>query len=222
MGGQGEVGDMGDLGAKGMKGMDITSAGVVFTVWGQTDCPSTSGTSLLYQGRAATARRSDTGTGTNYLCLPDDPMFDPSASPDVTIQAYAAGVRYVTDNEPLADVDNTGMPCSVCYSTRAVQLMIPGRAVCPDPSANWRLEYNGYLMSSRDTPSETLTRLQTDSNFRNEYICVSANAVSASDSVIGSNEAEVYHVHLDCVTGASLGCSFSGQLTCAMCTFELP
>ena len=69
------------------------------------------------------------------------------------------------------------MPCAVCFTTQAVQLMIPGRAVCP--SQSWRREYSGYLMSSRDTPSSTL---QSDSaHFRTEYICVSSNATSVPD-----------------------------------------
>ena len=45
------------------------------------------------------------------------------------------------------------------------------------------IEYIGYLMSSRDTPSDTLSADQGDSTFRSEYICVSSAAESAPGSV---------------------------------------
>ena len=210
-------GEMGSDGDPGPPGMDISSSAVVYVAWGQTECPSTAGTELLLQGLAAAAKKSDTGSGANYLCLPHTPSFDASADFSAAQQASIVGVQYVTTNEPLQGLDGTGVPCSVCYTSRATQLMIPGRAVCP---GGWRVEYIGYLMSSRDTPSETLTADQSNSNFRSEYICVSSSAESAPGSV-SNDEAELYHVHLDCSVGASLECSSTSQLTCAVCTLDL-
>ena len=48
-----------------------TTGGVVYTRWGKTTCPSTSGTQLLYAGRAAGSHYTEKGGGANYLCLPD-------------------------------------------------------------------------------------------------------------------------------------------------------
>ena len=213
------MGEKGDKGSKGSPGLAVIPS-VVYVRWGHTDCPSTDGTERLCQGRAATARRPDSGSGANYLCLPDDPEFSLAANPGTVVEAHIAGVKYMTTNEPLQDVDSTGVPCAVCHTTRDHQLMIPGTAVCP--MGPWRLEYNGYLMSSRDTPSATLFEGQPDANFRNEYMCVSANALGVMPGSSTGDDAEVYHVHLDCVAGASLGCdpAATQQLTCAVCTYQ--
>ena len=58
------------------------------------------------------------------------------------------------------------------------------------------------------------------------YICVTSNATSVPDTSVSSNEAEIYHVHLDCEAGSSLACSSRGystedQLTCAVCSLSV-
>ena len=67
----GEAGEKGSPGEKGQPGQSTSNAGVVFTVWGQTDCPVTEGTVRLVQGRMATSSHSNSGNGANYLCLPN-------------------------------------------------------------------------------------------------------------------------------------------------------
>ena len=224
VGSKGSKGTKGDVGMRGSPGLDRINAGTVFTVWGQANCPLTDGTQLLHQGRAASPLSSDSGSGTNYLCLPDSPTFGVS-DPSAAKQATVVGVIYKTASEPLQRLDNTAMPCAVCFTTQAVQLMIPGRAVCP--SQSWRREYSGYLMSSRDTPSDTLQANEMDNaHFRTEYICVSSDATTIPNTSISSNEAEIYHVHLDCEAGPSLTCSTHGyrtdeQLTCTVCTLKV-
>ena len=224
VGATGAKGMKGETGMEGSPGMDITSAETTFVVWGQANCLPTQGTQLLHQGRVASPRSSDSGSGSNYLCLPESPTFGVS-NPDASVQASVVGVKYATAGEPLQQLDNTAVPCAVCYTTQAVQLMIPGRAVCP--SESWRREYSGYLMSSRDTPSTTLQSDQiNNAHFRTEYICVSSNATSVPDVSVSSNEAEIYHVHLDCEAGPSLACSSRGyvtedQLTCVLCTLNV-
>ena len=217
----GEAGDKGSPGEKGQPGQSTSNVGVVFTVWGQTDCPETEGTVRLIQGRMATSSHSNAGNGANYLCLPNAPVFSDMADPMDVIQATIAGVKYRTVNEPLQNVHNSVAPCSTCYTPQAVQLMIPGWDTCP--SSSWRLEYNGYLMSSRDTPSGEASA-GDDAHYRTEYVCVAANAISAPESSAGGNEAELYHVHIDCENGASLICSEGGydssQLRCAVCTLN--
>ena len=222
-GAKGVQGESGDSGMPGAPGMDRKTTGVVFTAWGETNCPQTHGTELLHQGRAAAAPHSNSGSGANYLCLPDEPHFSDLANPNSNVQTRIVGVKYRTTNEPLQRLDNTAMPCSVCYTTQAVQLMIPGSAVCSGGS--WRREYGGYLMSAGDNPSETLRPNQINAHFRTEYICVSSNAVSVPGSRVSENEARLFHVHLDCEAGSSLPCTSGGyssaqQLTCAVCTLD--
>lgn len=211
---RGATGGAGDQGEDGMPGDNVFSAGVVYTIWGKTECPS--GAQTLTRGLAASPHHDDTGGGTNYMCLPDTPSFSATDS-SAQVQTKVVGVTYQTTDEPLARVNDMSMPCAVCFVNQAVQLMVPGSAICP---TNWDMEYKGYLMSAKDTPSETL---QSDSspNFRTEYICVASNAEGVSSAA--NEEAGIYHVHLDCDVGVSLSCSQSGyrtasQLTCSICT----
>ena len=99
--------------------------------------------------------------------------------------------------------------------------MIPGTSVCPT-EPGWATIYIGYLMSSRDTPSETLGDDGATAHFRSRYICVSETL--NYDYVSSFPEAPVYHVYLDCDTGASLDCSSESneQLTFVVCGYTPP
>lgn len=169
----------------------------------------------------AVAPKTEPSTGTNYLCLPGIPSFSDSVSPGLS-SSTISGVVYRTEGEPLQANSRRAVPCTVCFTPQPVQLMIPGRATCP--GANWRTEYTGYLMSSRDTAGSPLsTDNDDDFRFRTEYVCVGGEGVGLPLSDSGGSDAELYHVHLDCETGTSLDCSSRGytsaqQLTCAVCT----
>ena len=204
-----------------MPGNDVIGTGVVYTRWGRTTCPSDAET--LTAGLAASPYHYDTGGGANYMCLPDEPQFvDPNTN--VAVQTKVVGVKYKTLTEPLFELNDMAMPCAVCYTNRATQLMILGRAVCP---TNWNLEYNGYLMSAKDSPSNTLESDPDSNNFRTEFICVEDTDTEGLPA--GANEeAGIYHVHIDCDAADSLNnCASSGystasQLTCAVCTYTPP
>ena len=71
LGRTGLTGQKGDIGPAGPPGP--TAGGVVYTRWGRTTCPTTSGTQLVYAGRAAGSWNTHSGGGANYLCLPDNP-----------------------------------------------------------------------------------------------------------------------------------------------------
>ena len=96
-GDKGSKGMKGEAGMKGTQGRDMTSTGTTFIVWGQANCSQTAGTELLRQGRAASPRSSDSGSGTNYLCLPESPTFGVS-NPTALMQTSIVGVKYVTAN----------------------------------------------------------------------------------------------------------------------------
>ena len=67
---QGQRGDQGVAGPPGPR-----NGGVVYTRWGKTTCPSVSGTTLVYAGRAGGTYYSHKGGAANYLCMPDDPDY---------------------------------------------------------------------------------------------------------------------------------------------------
>ena len=213
---------MGASGEPGPPGSDIVSGGVVYTVWGLADCPITA--SRVLEGLVSAPQSTDSGTAADYLCLPNNsPMFDSLANPNAQQQSGIVGVLFDTFDEPLAAVHGMAAPCAVCHTSRAAKLMLPGSATCP--GNGWRTEYTGYLMSSRDNPSEQLATEQPDSTFRTEYVCVAESAVGvAVSSSPGGDDAELVHVHLDCVMGSSLDCSenesytAAQQLPCAICT----
>ena len=68
---RGEMGPAGPTGAQGPPGP--RSGGATYIRWGQTTCPDTEGTELVYAGRAAGTSHSHEGGTSDYLCLPDEP-----------------------------------------------------------------------------------------------------------------------------------------------------
>ena len=142
----GQKGDTGLTGPAGPPGP--TAGGVVYTKWGRTTCPTTSGTQLVYAGRAAGSWWSQSGGGADYLCLPDNPNYLRYTNGAQVRRAYLYGAEYDTyESAPLSAVLNHNVPCAVCYaSTRGTVLMIPGKTVCP---SSWSREYYGYLMANK-------------------------------------------------------------------------
>ena len=66
----GEDGKPGPQGPPGPR-----SAGVTYIRWGKSSCPTISGTSLVYMGRAGGSEHNQQGGGTEKLCLPLDPDY---------------------------------------------------------------------------------------------------------------------------------------------------
>ena len=67
---KGEKGDMGERGPPGP-----SSGGVTYVRWGRTTCPNTTGTELVYAGRAAGSEYNQNGGTNDYLCLPEEPQY---------------------------------------------------------------------------------------------------------------------------------------------------
>ena len=98
----GERGEKGDMGEQGPPGP--SSGGITYVRWGRTTCPNTTGTELVYAGRAA-------GGGTNdYLCLPEEPQYL-EYEPGVRGSSLIHGAEYeARSNQPLGDVDDHNSP----------------------------------------------------------------------------------------------------------------
>ena len=141
---QGKDGKVGPKGEQGPPGP--SSGGVTYVRWGRTTCPNTTGTELVYAGRAAGTSYNQNGGSSDYLCLPEEPQYL-SYRPGVQGHSPIHGGEYQTYSPPLlGDIHQHNVPCANCL--RESVLMIPARISCP---ATWTLEYSGYLMTERNT-----------------------------------------------------------------------
>ena len=197
-GSQGQRGDQGVAGTPGPR-----NGGVVYTRWGKTSCPSVSGTTLVYAGKAGGMWWQHKGGAANYLCMPDDPDYL-SYTSRVQRSSYVYGVEYATNGMPLRAVNQHNVPCAVCYaSTRVAVTMIPAKTRCP---SNWTLEYSGYLMSEGYTLHRTM------------YECVDKNPDSVPGSASSTDGASFYHVEASCNGMLCPPYDPQKELTCAVCT----
>ena len=206
----GSKGQKGERGVNGLRGPPGSSTGgVVYTRWGRTTCPSTSGTQLLYAGRAAGSWYSQSGGGANYLCLPEQPQYSTYTAGTQSGRAYLYGAEYQTGNSyansPLRSFNNHNVPCAVCYtSTRETVVMIPARLTCP---SSWTREYYGYLMAERYNHN------------RSTFECVDQSPQSVPGSIANTDGALFYHTEVKCSHG--IPCppyDTQKELTCVVCT----
>ena len=156
---QGEQGPPGPQGPAGPR-----SAGVTYIRWGKNSCPTTSGTQLVYAGRAGGSEHGNTGGGVEKLCLPLDPDYinGPRTTGSRSVSTVH-GAEYHTFDGPHNNLQDHNVPCAVCYtSTRATMIMIPAKTRCP---SSWTREYYGYLMTERDHSN----------HHRSSFDCVDVN-----------------------------------------------
>lgn len=179
-------------------------AGALFVRWGRRDCPSTS--DIVYQGISGGSAYLQQGGGSNYLCLPDEPIYyQPDTISDKRGQIFAG--EYETLNfGPYANIHQRDVPCVVCMARqRPSLLMIPARNICPN--STWTLEYSGHLMSANRN------------HYRTEFVCLDLNAVPVAGAVGNDNGALFYPVEGKCIGGLPCGPYVDGyELTCAVCT----
>ena len=182
---------------------------MVYTRWGRTTCPSTSGTQLLYAGRAAGTNYADKGGGANHLCLPEHPQYSTYTAGTQSARAYLHEVEYETggpgETGPLRSVNDHNAPCAVCYaSTRETVVMIPAQITCP---SSWTREYYGYLMA------------EARAYHRSTFECVDRSPQSVPGSVANTDGALFYHVEVKCSVG--IPCppyNTQKEVTCVVCT----
>ena len=176
----------------------------MYTRWGRTTCPTTSGIQLVYAGRAAGSYWNQKGGGAEYLCLPDDPNYLRYTTGEQTGRAYLYGAEYETyHSTPLFAVNNHNVPCAVCYaSTRGTVMMIPGKTVCP---SSWTREYYGYLMAEQQN------------HHRSTFECVDQSPQSIPGSASNTDGALFVHVEARCA-GICPPYINGRELTCTVCT----
>ena len=197
-------GNKGEPGPQGPPGP--RNGGVVFTRWGRTICPTTNDTELLYKGKASGSSWDKTGSGANYICLPDQPEFLSYTSGISDDQSYIYGAEYyVNNNGPLAPLHHHNVPCVVCYVfTRVSYLMIPAKITCPK---TWTTEYQGYLMTEHFNHKRNAV-----------YECVDKDAESIPESIAHTNGALFYHVQAQCNSLLCPPYDKEKELACVVCT----
>ena len=205
---QGPRGLTGTTGAQGPKGPagppGPRSGGVTYVRWGKSSCPNVTGTELIYAGRAAGTFWSNTGGGSNYLCMPDTPQYTLSYSPGSQSYSEIHGTEY--ELPVVAGSYQHNVPCAVCFaSIREAVFMIPARTSCP---TGWTREYYGYLMSTH----------QAINHHRTSFECVDKDQESVPGSQANINGAVFYHVEANCNGLPCPPYNNYKELNCAVCT----
>ena len=188
-----------------------TTGGVVYTRWGRTICPNTTGTQLVYAGRAAGSRTAQRGGGANYLCLPEQTQYSTFTTGTQNGRAYLYGAEYQTgspysaDIGPLHSVTQHNVPCAVCYtSARGTVVMIPAQLTCP---SSWTREYYGYLMANRNN------------HYRTMFECIDHSPQTVPGSSAETDGSLFFHTEVKC--NYEISCppyDTQKEVTCVVCT----
>jgi len=167
---------------------------------------------LLLKGYAAGPHFNQGGSGSNFLCLHEEPQWATYVDGQQQYTGSVYGVAYGhAQHSNIFSTRNSGgrvlyqkpAPCALCdVPSRSRTAMIPARTQCPD---GWTKEYAGYLVSEYKTDRK-----------RSSYICVD----EAPEIAVGSSQWQSisYPVEVQC---GSLPCSvyISGrELTCVVCS----
>jgi len=165
---------------------------------------------ITFEGHAAGPRYDQGGSGSNFLCLHEDPQWKTYIDGD---QNYGEiyGVQYELSSNSVFSKSNNGgnsldekpAPCAVCYvGGRSTILMVPARTQCPD---GWTMEYAGYLASAHSNEK------------RSSYMCLDETP-EVSVGATEQNQATIFPVEVFC---GSLPCSVyhdGRELTCVVCS----
>ena len=188
---KGERGESGERGEKGEYGPPYS--GGVYIRWGRASCPNTTGTELVYSGRAG----GDAGTGS--LCLPTDPasVYNGAATSYRVVQA----MEYYSP--PTIGLQHCNVPCAMCYtSPRHTVTVIPAKTTCPH---HWTLEYAGYIMA-------------VHSGYH-KYDCIDWNAEAIPGTCASESGFRIIHTRVVCDHGVPCPPYRSTNvLMCAVCS----
>lgn len=95
-------------------------------------------------------RYDDLGSGTDTLCLPEEPTWKKYHDGDEAYTGYRAylyGAELDTNDDAHVfsyAVNEQDIPCALCKTNRSAIAMIPARDMC---YPGWIKEYSGYLMA---------------------------------------------------------------------------
>ena len=168
---------------------------------------------IFVEGYAAGPHYNQPGSGSNFLCLPEDPQWKTYVTGNqgpsiygVEYELYAFRNVFSLRNNGGHSLLDKPAPCAFCYvQGRSTVAMIPARTRCPN---GWTKEYGGYVVTE-------LSNIATRK--RSSFICLDeAPEVAAGGT--GQDQSVIYPVEVQC---GSLPCSvyISGrELTCVVCS----
>ena len=161
----------------------------------------------IFTGIAGGKWHAHSGSGSNYLCLPENPEYDDYQAGVHADRAFVYSAEYqIFDFPPYAGKLDHDVPCAVCRTTnRGSLLMIPAKVACP---TGWTMEYHGYLMTENVNHQST------------EFVCVDRNPDILPGSAVSQDGALFYPVEGRCDAG-NLPCGpyiDGAELTCVVCS----
>ncbi|KAL4229847.1 hypothetical protein ACF0H5_010239 [Mactra antiquata] len=123
---------------------DKIDSGSIYIRWGRFKCQNNA--EVVYKGFTAGKKWSDKGSGSDVICLPEDPSWlNYSNSNHLRGSVYGTEINI---EEPSGvfekKVNDQNLPCVACHIKKGSVIMIPGRGHC---YTGWNLEYKGYLMT---------------------------------------------------------------------------
>ena len=143
----------------------------------------------------------ETGGGSNYLCMPKDPIFRENRAA-AGLRAYVYGAEY--EYPPVNGVvDDDEVPCAVCQATRRSVLMIPARNQC---YPGWTTEYTGYLSA------------EYAQHLRTEFVCIDETATPVPNTSANVDGARFFPAIAKCGTLPCLPYIHDRELLCAVCS----
>jgi len=176
---------------------------------------------VTVKGYGAGPRYNKGGSGSNFLCLPEDPQWKTFLDGYSSVAGEISGFSYEIfnsavsyQNSPFSESNSDGplafrpAPCAVCYvASRSTVLMIPARIQCPD---DWTMEYAGYLVSDFT---------QNSDKKRSSYICLDeAPEVADNKTVQGKWHGVIYPVEVTCGTVPCSSYINGRELACVVCS----
>lgn len=178
---------------------------MTYVHWGKNKCPNE--TTTVYEGFAGSSHFNSYGGGGQYLCLPNEPVYD-KYKDGFQSGSYIYGTEYEISSAftPFKrSLHNHDVPCAVCYvPSRSSQVMIPARNDCP---VGWSEEYHGYLMSWHHSHKKS-----------GDFVCIDADAEFVHGSHAGVDGALLFLVEGVCGALPCLPYVAGRELTCAVCT----
>ncbi|XP_060559260.1 short-chain collagen C4-like [Ruditapes philippinarum] len=190
--------------------------GSSYVRWGRTICPG-NGSSVFYKGFMSGTfipnHQSGGGSGANFLCLPENPLWDHyTNTKDNGISI--TGVEYTfSPHTSVADqvqffgsaLGYSEAPCVTCHINRGSNIMIPGRTEC---FGGWTKEYSGYLVAGYPGYGDST-----------EYVCLDRRPEVVAHSGNADAENNLYFVESHC--GGTLACPpyvDGRELSCVVCS----
>ncbi|XP_060560709.1 uncharacterized protein LOC132720568 isoform X2 [Ruditapes philippinarum] len=127
--------------------MDVDDRGSTYVRWGRNVCPDDA--SLIYKGFVGGKYYNEAGSGSDSICLPEDPTWSNYTDGDAKCcrgRIYGSEFHIEEPNGIFPyGIHSQDAPCAVCESKKSTILMIPARSNC---YPGWKLEYSGYLMAN--------------------------------------------------------------------------